>query len=96
MRYLSTLVPTSCLCWLATNRIKKKSSFNRRQVTFEEASNYAQKFKLKYFETSAKNATNVEEVFHEVAAKIIEDIHSKKINPKNEVESIVRNQNGRN
>ena len=58
---------------------------NRRQVGFEEASSYAQKLNLKYFETSAKNGSNVEEVFTFVAERILDDIKSHKINPKNEV-----------
>jgi GTPase SAR1 family protein len=37
-----------------------------RQVTFEEASAYASEAGLLFFETSAKTATNVEEVFTEI------------------------------
>lgn len=52
-----------------------KENFNlRRQVTSEEAKNFAEKHKLTYFETSAKNGLNMNLVFeacaHDVFGKI--------------------------
>ena len=41
---------------------------DKRQVTYEEASNYAVQRGIKYFEVSAKNNTNLEEVFQEIGS----------------------------
>ena len=62
-----------------------KSKVNRRQVSFDEASYFAKKHKLKYFETSAKTNVNVTECFSVISEDILDDISSGKINPKNEV-----------
>ena len=45
---------------------------NERQVSHEEASDFAKKYKMKYFETSAKNGFRIEEAFH----NLYEDIYN--------------------
>jgi len=65
---------------------KKKSHLISRKITFEEANGFAKKHQLKYFETSAKESTNVDEVFSFIAETILEDIRTGKVNPKNEVD----------
>ena len=42
----------------------KADDTDRREVTFEEAENLAQKYDLKYFETSAKTNMNINEGFN--------------------------------
>lgn len=40
-----------------------KSDLSDRQIAYEEAKNFAEKFKMIYYETSAKEGTNVENAF---------------------------------
>ena len=85
MRFQLTQVRTSRWFSLATKQTEKKSDIIRRQVSFEEATDFAKKHKLKYFETSAKNNFNVYECFCFVSEMILENIANQKIDPKNEV-----------
>lgn len=47
---------------------------NERQVSFEEASSFAEENGLVYLETSGKDGSNVEEAFVQTAKKIYENI----------------------
>ena len=42
----------------------------RRQVSFEEGQEYAQRMNLLFFETSAKNGQNIKTLFNELAKKL--------------------------
>ena len=44
----------------------------KRNVSKEEGENAAKKYNIKYFETSAKDGTNVENCFREISKEIIE------------------------
>ena len=57
-----------------------KSLFKSRVISREEALLFAGKHNLPYFETSAKVGINVEEVFRDVADRILGNIKSGKIN----------------
>eukprot|EP01129_Flabellula_baltica_P015709 TRINITY_DN80_c0_g1_i2.p1 TRINITY_DN80_c0_g1~~TRINITY_DN80_c0_g1_i2.p1 ORF type:complete len:213 (+),score=48.34 TRINITY_DN80_c0_g1_i2:42-680(+) len=50
----------------------KKDKESQREVHFEEASAYANLVGANYFETSAKTKEGIEEVFDDVAVKIVE------------------------
>ncbi len=56
-----------------------------RQVSNEEAKELANKYELRYFETSAKDNTNVDEVFMDVAMHIYSLIENNMIDLRNEV-----------
>ena len=62
---------------------------NQRQVSVEEGENYAKKFNIKFFESSAKDGTNVNELFFYLANEIYKDDKTKgkdmgiKIQPEN-------------
>ena len=46
---------------------------NKREVSKEEAQEFAKFNNLKYYETSAKNGENVEELFNDVAEEIVKE-----------------------
>ncbi|KAH0791993.1 small GTP-binding protein [Histomonas meleagridis] len=48
----------------------KVDLIDKRQVTYEEASGYANSINVDYIETSAKNNTNVAEAFEKIARQI--------------------------
>ena len=51
----------------------KKDLEEKREVNTEEGENFAKENKAKFYETSAKDGTNVNEVFELLAKEIIED-----------------------
>ena len=56
-----------------------------RKVTVEQGKEFAQKYKMQFFETSAKNSINVQQAFEAMTREIINDnketnIHTKKDN----------------
>lgn len=59
----------------------KRDLEEEREVTFLEASNFAQENDLIFLETSAKNGENVEESFLKVSKTILSKIESGEINP---------------
>lgn len=64
----------------ATNDVQKLLVGNKidlveeRQVSTQEAQQQAESFSIPYVETSAKNSTNVEEVFRTIATSIMQNV----------------------
>ena len=56
---------------------------NERKVSYEEGENYAKKFNIKFFESSAKDGTNVNELFFYLANEIYQDEKTKEKDNKN-------------
>ena len=56
----------------------------RREVSFEEAKEFAQLNNLEYIEVSAKTSHNVEEVFLRTAQHIFDKVQNKEIDITNE------------
>lgn len=54
--------------------VGNKCDLKEREVTTEEGNEVANKFGLKFFETSAKEGTNVHEVFYHIASVIKEKL----------------------
>lgn len=54
---------------------------DEREVTFIEASNFAQENELVFLETSAKSGENVEEAFLKCSKTILAKIHSGELDP---------------
>ena len=52
----------------------KSDLIDKRKVSFEEASKYAEQMGFEYIETSAKNNTNIDNVFISMSQNIIKDI----------------------
>eukprot|EP00828_Plagiopyla_frontata_P042666 TRINITY_DN6429_c0_g1_i1.p5 TRINITY_DN6429_c0_g1~~TRINITY_DN6429_c0_g1_i1.p5 ORF type:complete len:106 (-),score=22.88 TRINITY_DN6429_c0_g1_i1:84-401(-) len=46
---------------------------DKRKVSFEEGELLAKQFKIKFLETSAKTATNVDDSFQKIARQIIDE-----------------------
>ncbi|CAD8207660.1 unnamed protein product [Paramecium octaurelia] len=55
-----------------------------RQISYNEAQQFAKECGIEFFETSAKTANNVEEIFIKMAQIILEKINLGQIDPKNE------------
>ncbi|CAM4951198.1 unnamed protein product [Rotaria socialis] len=62
---------------------------NEREVQKEEGEAFAQKHEIMFMETSAKTATNVEELFVNTAFKIYDKIKTGVIDPTNELNGIM-------
>lgn len=62
-----------------------KLLLNRREVSFAEGAAFAQKYGIKFFETSAKTAQNVEEAFLSTANIILDNIEKGQYDLSNEV-----------
>ena len=67
---------------------------NERKVSYEEGENYAKKFNIKFFESSAKDGTNVKEFFFYLANEIYQDDKTKGKNNKNSLQ-LNANQKGK-
>ena len=57
----------------------------RREVSYTEGAAFAQKYNIKFFETSAKTAQNVEEAFLSTAGMILENIEKNEYDLTNDV-----------
>ena len=68
---------------------------NERKVSYEEGENYAKKFNIKFFESSAKDGTNVKEFFFYLANEIYQDDKTKGKDNKNSLQ-LNANQKGKN
>ena len=62
------------LIWKASKIYTESVFLNRREVSFAEGAAFAQKYGIKFFETSAKTAQNVEEAFLSTANIILDNI----------------------
>ena len=67
-----------------------------RKVTFEQGKEFASQYGMKFFETSAKESTNVQEAFVAMTKEIIKEAQEKKIPIKNDDNNVVINNNGTN
>lgn len=79
-------IPSTCEVLL----VGTKSDLQvQREVSFEEANNFAQENGLLYIETSAKTGNNIQEAFQMTVRKIIEKIENGSVDA-NDVESGVK------
>jgi Ras-related protein Rab-4B len=69
----------------------KKDLEDDREVTFIEASRFAQENNLMFLETSALTGDNVEEVFLKCARTIFSKVEAKTVDPKDSGSGIVEN-----
>ena len=58
--------------------VGNKSDLPDKEIDKEKAENFGKKYEMKYFETSAKDGTNVEIIFKEIAQLILENKSAKK------------------
>ena len=65
------------------------------EVKKENVEKYAENKKMLYYETSAKNGTNVEESFNKLAELIISDMTEDEIKEKMEKTGLKNNSNGK-
>ena len=52
---------------------------NKREVSYEEGKNFAKENELLFFETSAKEGNNIQEIFVQSATNILEKINNGEI-----------------
>ena len=52
---------------------------NKREVSYEEGKNFAEENELLFFETSAKEGNNIQEIFVQSATNILEKINNGEI-----------------
>ena len=67
---------------------------NERQVSYEEGEKKASNYNIKFFESSAKDGTNVKEFFFYLANEIYQDDKTKEKNNKNSLQ-LNANQKGK-
>ena len=70
LKYVEVYGPKKCYKILIGN---KSDLENKREVSFEEAKKFAEENKMKFFETSAKDGTNVLEFLTEMTKDIIDN-----------------------
>ena len=64
--------------------MKSKSRLNSRIVSSKRAVQFARKNNLEYFEVSAKEDVNIDEIFLEMTFNVLEKIENKEINASRE------------
>ena len=52
---------------------------NKREVSYEEGKNFAEENELLFFETSAKEGNNIQEIFFQSATNILDKINNGEI-----------------
>jgi GTPase SAR1 family protein len=67
---------------------------NERKVTVEQGKDFATQYGMKFFETSAKDSTNVAEAFITMTKEVIKSSNKKGGNPKPNNPSILKPDNG--
>ena len=80
--------PENTKCIVVGN---KSDLENKREVSKNEGENFSKEYNISFYETSAKDGINVDEVFKELARDIVKDI--KKNGPKNKRSSQVLKKN---
>ncbi len=71
---------------------------NNRKVTVEQGKEFAEQHNMKFFETSAKESKNVNEVFIDMTKEILKKSGTKPINPKttNNKPTVIKPKDGKN
>jgi len=54
---------------------------NERKVTVEQGKEFAEQYGMKFFETSAKNSTNVSDAFIAMTKEVMKNSSKKPVNP---------------
>ena len=83
--------PANTICIVAGNKCDLE---DKRQVNKADGENFAKKYNLNFYETSAKEGDNVNEIFEVLSSEIIKDI--KKNGHKNKRSSQVLRKNTKN
>ena len=65
--------------------MKQSIILYRREVSKDEAEQFANSNSLMFIETSAKTGVNIDELFIKSGSKILERIENKELNPMDEV-----------
>ena len=60
--------------------VGNKCDLDNREVSREEGKSFAEQIGCRFYETSAKDRTNVEEIFHEIIREIRRDLRNNKHN----------------
>jgi len=93
MSYIKNYAPENAKYILVGN---KSDLANERKVSFEEGENYAKEKNIKFFESSAKENTNVNELFFYLANEIYQDDKTKgKDNKDNGIKLETENKKGK-
>lgn len=64
--------------------VGNKIDIGKRKVSEEDAKNYAEKYKIKYYEASAKTGHNIKKIFEEVYNKVYQLYNYEKLKSKNQ------------
>lgn len=67
----------------------KSDKVNQREIPLYVAEDFSQRHEMKFIETSAKEADNVDKLFYEIAKELIRQTKANEIQPHYEEEVIV-------